>query len=105
MAQVVGECKHQTSFKSRDSLRNGRINITPVIVRAFQKAVYMAHAKDVVEDNLGPILSLEVDFLVPRQNISSFVADCFLRTTKRPKVTRLALDRNSSVRGDFTQNV
>ena len=64
MAQVVGECKHQTSFKSRDSLRNGRINITPVIVRAFQKAVYMAHAKDVVEDNLGPILSLEVDFLV-----------------------------------------
>ena len=31
-------------------------------------------------------------FFLPCQNISSFVTDCFLPTTKYPKVTRLAFD-------------
>ena len=30
-----------------------RINITPVIARAFERAVYMTHAKRIVEDNLS----------------------------------------------------
>ena len=38
-------------------------------------------------------VSARIDFL-PRQNISSFVADFFfLSKTKHPKVTRLAFDR------------
>ena len=38
-------------------------------------------------------VSAHMDFFLPRQNLSSFVADCYFPTTKHPKVTRLAFDR------------
>ena len=46
-----------------------------------------------MEINFLVRVSARTVFFLPRQNISSFVTDCFLPTTKYPKVTRLTFNR------------